>query len=352
MNVRAIPFEQHGTTMYTAVMNASDLVEKGQVDVWHINNENGYQREPEPTRAKQFSRYASTEVSPPSILVNIRDTDADEVKYENGKLVIPDEVPLWLVDGQHRVAGLRHLIDSAEKKFASLQMSVVIMLGQSIYEEAKQFVVVNKAQKRVRTDLGERFLQKAIKQEGLQNLMTKPYVRNIEWIPTAIEVVDMLNQDHHSIWHNLIRLPNEPKGATIVSQKAFSDSLKPLLKDEGPYFARKTTFVVPIVNQYWEAIREICPEPFNDPTNFVMHKTTGVVVLHGIMPRVLQIISKSSPEKSDFIEVLSRIKLIKDSRKWSSPDGIYSKMTGQKGFLLIKMELLHELDAVAASVAA
>src|SRR5437899_10709746 len=121
------------------------------------------------------------------------------------------------------------------------------MVGESVYEEAKQFVVVNKSQKTVRTDLGERFLQKAVKQEGMSNLLTKGYVRNIEWIPTAIDVVDALSNDHHSIWHNKIRLPNEPKGTNIVSQKAFSDPLKRLLKEDAIYIGRNSSYSTPIL---------------------------------------------------------------------------------------------------------
>ena len=346
MQIQATPFTQHEQKMYNAIMNAVDLVEKSKVDVWHTTNENGYQREPEPTRAKSFSRYVSTEFSPPSIIANIRDTDKDKIRYENGKLEIPDDIPLWLVDGQHRVAGLRILIEAAGEKFANLQLPVVIMVGQSIYEEAKQSVVVNKSQKRVRTDLGERFLQKAVKQEGMENLLNKSYARNIEWIPTAITVVDSLNNDPHSIWHNKIKLPNEPKGATIVSQKAFSDSLKSLLKEDAVYFGRPAPFVSPIINAYWEAVREICPEPFEEPKNYVMQKTTGVVVLHSILPRILKITGKDIPQKNDFVRAIDRIESLKNSSKWSSPDGMYSIMTGQKGSMLIKLELLRELNAV------
>ena len=353
MRIQAIPFQQHETQMYNAVISAKDLVVMGKVDAWHSNHTLGYQREPETTRSKGFARHiSSAEISPPSIIANIRDGDKDKVRYEKGHLEIPDEVSLWLVDGQHRVNGLKMLIETAGEKFADIQLPVVIMFGQPVYEEAKQFVVVNRYQKKVRTDLGERFLQKALVEEGMQNLTYKRYATGIEWIPNAIEAVDALNNDHHSLWHNKIKLPNEPKGTTVVSQKAFSDSLKPLLKEDATYFGKKANFIAPILNSYWEAIRELNPKVFDDPENHVMQKTTGVVVLHSIMPRLLQIIGKENPQKSDFLHVLSKIKSLKDTYKWSSPDGTYSKMTGQKGFMLIKLELLQELDAAIDTQAA
>ena len=190
MRLKATPFVQHGIEMYNAVISAGDLVKAHKVDVWKPNNETGYQREPEPTRAKAFSRHISAEISPPAIMANIRDSDKKGIKYSNGLLEIPDGIPLWLVDGQHRVGGLQLLLDSAGEKFADLQMPIVITVGQSVYEEAKQFVVVNRTQKKVRTDLGERFLQRAVKEEGMKNLVNRGYIRGIEWVPTAIEVAD------------------------------------------------------------------------------------------------------------------------------------------------------------------
>ena len=351
MKIRAIPFTQHGNIMYSAVLSAKDLVSHTKVDVWHPTNENGYQREVSMQRARKFSNYITTEVSPPAILVNIRDIDKDKIKYENGKLEIPDEIILWLVDGQHRVAGLRELLESSGEKYENIEFPVVIQVGDSIYQEAKQFVIVNTSQKRVRTDLGERFLVKSAKEEGLNHLIQKG-IRNIEWIPTAIEIVDTMNNDDHSIWHNLIRLPNEPKGLTIVSQKAFSDSLKPLLKEDAKYFKQKASYLAPILNRFWEAIKELCPEPFEDPQKSVMLKTTGVVVLHSILPRVVSMIGNDSPDKNDFVKILENIESLRDYTLWQSPDGEYSRMTGQKGFLIIKLELLDELDHIMAKVTA
>jgi len=40
----------------------------------------------------------------------------------------------------------------------------------SSYEEAKQFVIINKNQKGVRTDLAQRFLMQAVKEEGREKL--------------------------------------------------------------------------------------------------------------------------------------------------------------------------------------
>ncbi len=352
MRIKAVPFNQHGTTMYSAVMSAKNLVDQYKVDVWHPTNENGYQRAISPTRAKQFGRYvASGEISAPAILANVRKENEDKIIFDKGFLEIPDDVIIWLVDGQHRVAGLEDLILSAGEKYENLEFPVIVMVGQDVYEEAKEFVVINNSQKRVRTDLGERFLQKRAKIEGTEKLLQKG-IRNIEWIPTAIDVVDILNKDPQGIWHGKIRLPNEPKGTTIVSQKAFSDSLKPLLKEDGRYFGSSAGTVSSILKNYWDAIQQVFHEPFENPEGYVLMKTTGVVTLHGVLPRIVQAIGNDEPKTSEFVKILERIPILNDAARWSSPNGEYSRMTGQKGFLIIKLDLLEEIQESLMQVTA
>lgn len=345
MRLRALPFVQHGNEMYVAVMSAKDLVAKTKVDIWRLNNQTGYQRAPEETRARAFMRFiASNEISPPAILANIRDSDRKRIRVGDGWLDIPDDVDIWLVDGQHRVRGLQMLLESSEK-YADTEIPVVIMLGQPVYQEAKQFVIVNRTQKRVRTDLGERFLQRAVKEEGRTTLVSKGLMRGIEWIPTAIAVADILNIEDHSVWYNKIRLPNEPKGVTIVSQKSFTDSLKPIINPpEAPLAGKPEAVIAAIVNRYWDTIRHLCPIPFDDPVSHVIQKTTGVFVLHAILRRILLKIGKDEPTKSDFIQVLEKIDSLKDAGKWHQ-DGDFGRMMGQKAFGIIALQLLEELEA-------
>lgn len=349
MRVRAWPFVQHGFEMYNAVIAAKDLVNRTQPDIWRLNNQTGYQRAPEDTRARAFMRFLASEISPPAILANIRDADKKKIKAADGWLDIPDDVTLWLVDGQHRVRGLQMLLESSDKQ-NDIEIPVVIMLGQSIYQEAKQFVIINRTQKRVRTDLGERFLQKAVKEEGMINFASKGLMRGIEWVPTAIGVVDILNKDEHSIWYNKIKLPNEPKGTTIVSQKSFTDSLKRLVNPpDGELVGKSETVIADIISRYWEAIRELCPIPFDDPSSHVIQRTTGVFVLHAILPRVLRKIGKDEPVKKDFLQVIEKIGSLKNTEKWLQ-DGEFGRMLGQKGFGLLTAQFLGELEAAYQEV--
>ena len=92
------------------------------------------------------------------------------------------------------------------------------------------------------------------------------------------------------------------------NSKEIIEEEKPLLKEDGIYFGRNASFVAPILEKYWEAIREVCPQPFENPEGHVMLKTTGVVTLHSILPRILRTIGFDSPSKNDFVKILQKRK--------------------------------------------
>ena len=348
MKINVLPFVQHGKTMYVGKISARDLASRAKVDVWKANNQEGYQRLPEPTRAKAFMRFIASEISPPAVLANIREKDSKKVKVKDDWLDIPDGVTLWLVDGQHRCAGTDMLMQTTDKDY-DIEFPIVIMLGDSVYEEAKQFVLINMSQKKVRTDLGERFLQRAVKQEGRINIQNKIMLRGIEWVPAAIEVADYLIKNNHSVWHNKIKLPNEPKGKTVVNQKSFTDSLKPVINPDGQLAGKPIPTISAVVNQYWDAIKETCPKAFEEPENYVLQKTTGVFVLHAILERLLRKMGKDEPDKDDFAKMLEKMPSMKSHEKWLK-DGEFGNMMGQKGFAIIKAQLLEELEDASQKI--
>jgi len=348
LEIEAIHFIQNETTMYIAKMKTTDLLNRTKVDVWRIDEgvEKGYQRNPSVSRARSFGRFMQVgNTSPSSILLSIRGDDAKRVRYEKGHLIVPDNLTLWLVDGQHRVEGLRQVID-VDSNIGGLEFPVVIMLVDLDYEEAKQFVIINKTQKGVRADLAERFLQKAIKMEGWKQLraqkelgILKPILGDIDWRPRAVEIADMLNNDTDSVWHGKIRLPNAPKENTIVAQKSFTDSLEPILKHE--YFKNRTAdAIVSILNNYWNAISKLCDDAFDTPQDYVLQKTTGTFVLHRILPTVAKYCRDAQGKlvltEPKIEEILSKVKKEYMNSKYWHVDGEAGQMgTSQKTFKLI-----------------
>lgn len=288
MKIRAIPINQNDIPLYVGTAKATELLQ-AVVDMRTNDNPKGYQRECSPTRARAFGRYISIAkgISPNSILLNVRNPEA--VKYKDGYLTIDENETLWLVDGQHRIEGLKMLM-TENPDIGSFELPVVIMSFQDPYLEAKQFWIINKTQKGVRADLAERILQRAIYEEGKQKLIEftergilGQLLRGFEWKATALEITDTLNTRLDSPWRGMIRMPGEPRSGTIISQTAFVASLEPILKDAFFSSKEKGLIIQALIN-CWNTAKETWPENFNNPAETALLKTTGVSAMHILLP--------------------------------------------------------------------
>lgn len=303
MRIRALEIKQRDDRFYLCSFRAKDLTEIYKVDVWKSDNRNGYQRDVVLTRARSFGRFIRDHgLSPTSILLNIREKDV--ISYKDGYLQIPDETPLWVVDGQHRIKGLKEMIENdGHIDLGEFEFPAVIMNFQNPYEEAKQFVIINRTSKGIKSDLGERFLQRAIEEQGKISVQSKEglpssILTGIEWKVKAVGVTDKMNTLDASLWKNSIILPNEPKGEKLVSQKAFSDSLRHIFNDR-LLEHRTEEEITQILINYWNALRSVWPKCFSDPTSYVIQKYTGVFALHKVLP----ILAQYCPRRGDIISL-------------------------------------------------
>jgi len=58
-----------------------------------------------------------------------------------------------------------------------------------------------------------------------------------------------------------------------------------------PYFgALPRENQIKILKIYWEAIKEVLPEPFDKPQKYTIQKAIGIIVLHGILVNIIEYI--------------------------------------------------------------
>jgi DGQHR domain-containing protein len=351
MKIKGYTVKQGKDTYYVGIMKVKDLINRGRVDTFSTVHNEGYQRSLSMARARAFGRYIlSNNSSPLSILLNIRDEPVKE--NPEGTLRFPEGVQMWVVDGQHRLEGLRFATEQ-DPSVGESDYPVVIMNQSSGYEEAWQFITINKTQKGVRTDLAERFLNQALKREGRKTLLElrdsgvlKGVLKNVEWVGKALEITDILNGTKTHPWYMKIRLPNEPKSGTIVAQKSFTDSIEPILKDS--FFQGKdANAIASALINYWDAIWELCEEAFMDPRDHVIQKTTGVFVLHKIFPRISELCRDNYGNrvltKEKIKSVIETLPMM-SSEYWSSSGEAGKKGTSRKAFASIVMEILEFLE--------
>ena len=369
MEMKAVEFVQHGQLMYVGAVKAKELAEglKKQnikVDVWTPDNPEGYQRQHSKSRSMEFARFIATKnISPASILLSIRGEDTRKISYNNGKLHIPHDVTLYLCDGQHRCWGFVYCMDELKSLPDDFEVPVTIMLVDDAFSEAKQFVIINKTQKGVRTDLAERFLLQAVQREGISTIMEglangtlpKPIFKDIGWRPKAVEIADRLNSDSGSVWYGRIGQPNVSSPSAIIKQKSFTDSLAPILTHE-EFKDQDVSVLSKILNNYWNAIKRLLPEAFENPKDYLVQKTTGAFVFHRLFPTVIKYCTDENGRyiltEGRLYDVLSKLRdsgyMKPDawrSSKRGIPGGKIALMgTSQKTFATLSDILARELE--------
>ena len=187
---------------------------------------------------------------------------------------------LWVVDGQHRLAGLRAAIEEEEDlRFKDYPVPVVVTVGLDESKEAEQFRVIDETAKKVRTDLARRILAFSMStREGRQQLRDQQRM----WEATAAQVIDLLNTEESSPLHGRIQPPNEKKSARhTVREVSFSSSLKTIL-NTFPYRDWGPAKVADQLRDYWEAWYGAVPECFDDAKEYLLLRTPGIFSLHEV----------------------------------------------------------------------
>jgi hypothetical protein len=246
-------------------------------------------------------------------------------------------------------------------------MPFTILFGLDPDEEAEQFVIINKTQKAVRTDLAERFIAKAYKKRGEISIRNDPNTgifKKAMWVSKAIDVLDTLvDPARKTTWEGKVQLPNEPKAKTMtVTQSGFTNSLQVLVDRLGPLTNQdlyKICDIVDIVDGFWNSIKKNCPKPFEpynpengiNPNDYAIQQTIGVSVLHRVLAMIWN--DLNGPLKiSDFDELLA-VDSVTNSDYWDrtipNPDtdgkgGKWTMMgTNLKAFRVISDKIFNEI---------
>lgn len=318
MKLQAFEIEQNRKKFYLTHMTANQLCDEGRVkaDIWSPDNVEGYQRELARHRARLFAKYITNpdNISPPAVLLSVREPIQFIQKEDRyGILKIPDSSVLYEVDGQHRIGGLKEAL-MREELPPDISLPVIVICPTELGEkeaanprfcEAKQFVVINRTQKTVRADLSDRFISR-LTDEQRRELEVLGKVEDLERTQMAVLIVDELNNKKGSLWENKIKVPGQNVG--VVSQRTFTNSLEPILKDP---ILKTYSYdeLVDALDQYWSAWKDLCPLAFEDPQHHVIQKTVGLMALHELFREVTRLVKSRGNDwmKGNFYEVLNNM---------------------------------------------
>lgn len=343
--------------IFSTKLRVEDLIDqtKFKIDYWDPKKkknlkEQGYQRVPIESRIKKVSDYLQEEsypIFPSTILINSRTplNFIEKNKSGEGTLILND-YPLWIVDGQHRIAGLKYAIEKQNlTEWKKRELPVVILSNFEKVEEVNQFFILNTTQKRVITDLAERLISDIVKEKPgeYEKLVSK----GSDWKVRALVVTDLLNETAGNPWERMIKLPNSPKiAANIVSQTSFVKSLQPIFKDGLLSAITNADRGYEILSNYWKALKKIFPDAFISPKDYVIQKTPGVFSLHELAHRIMIKGGEKHTSENDFLTSLNVI--FADSGKYDSDfwraDGEGAALYGSmKGFRILANEFIENL---------
>lgn len=216
ISIDAITYAQPGGVFYACTLPAVDIVKRLDIRRRQDDPILGMQRDDNPSRVRDITSYAlqPNAIFPTPIIVSAY---PNGILVEGTKLLIPDGLTTLghVLDGQHRLLGLKALSDEELKDF---DLMIVFVFGIDLYSEATIFSTINSTQKQVSKSL-------------MYDLFSLNPGRSIE--KTAHEIVRSLNDDRDSPFYGRIKLLGRKMGpAETLSQAAFVDQISRQIKDQ------------------------------------------------------------------------------------------------------------------------
>jgi len=316
---RAIQFSQGvgtgaGQKMYLFAAPASWLIRRAKIDRWRPQDANahwqeqGYQRELSDSHLKAICRYLkgtlkvssptnALPIFPTSVLLSVRQSvdfrpsshaGQKDPRVCDGTLELPEGMDIFIIDGQHRIEGLKAFLQDAGEEgslFANYPLPVTLMVCENKIHEILHFLIINKEAKSVRTDLAERLLDTIYSQD--HNLIRDPRIRiRATENAKALSIARRLEETPDQPWFGRIAKPNQRAGKEMVAKEGqFCKSLRHILANVplGWDPERTTTFII----DFWTVLSELLPEAFENPAQYTIQRAVGFGCLHRVLPRLV-----------------------------------------------------------------
>jgi DGQHR domain-containing protein len=296
---------QNGVRIFAGIMPAKDLISISTIDHYSSSlapddPKQGYQRPAERSRITRIGSHLINNIVngegnsgglfPTAVIL----TSRAPLKFLNGQLTITE--PLQTTDGQHRIAGLKYAIqEKGEVALETFPIAFVIMEVSDRVTEMNQFNIINGNAKSVRTDLVNSILTATAAKKGDDSIAAGD-----RWKIVVTRVISKLNQEPGTPWFGLIAMPDETgspksKSGKVVRATSFMTSLRPVynwLNQIGKLSAcadstEEAQIVHDVLAPYWNALREVNPQVFLNPQDFVIQKTPGLFSLHKLLQAYL-----------------------------------------------------------------
>ena len=272
----AVKITQGKRPLFLAFLAVRDFLADGfyRVDTLDVRESTGMQRVLDDRRAKSFgddmlsANKKGQAILPTSVFL----ATGGGVGYDDsgGELFFDSAAhagvcPLDVVDGQHRIEGLKM---AAKKDESILDFPIAAVIAPNLTEAEKmlQFVVVNTKQRTIDPGVAQHIIARFTKMSGVDNLPHIP-----RWLAKAAEkgdddkaldIAKTLNSDEQSPWRGRIQFADEAEKQErhTITQAAFCRAVKKyLLTPEHPLRAQHADKQkqMQILINFWTAVENL-----------------------------------------------------------------------------------------------
>jgi DGQHR domain-containing protein len=376
---------------------AADLEKYAFVDYYDEKSGDGFQRLETltPRRAREIAEYIKTcaqQKIPWRLFEMTGNVRGPKTKFrpfkEDERLGFlevaakKDEAWLSMIDGGTRLRGIKNALAegtiNGEDRF-----DLRIFTELSKPEEIALFLLVNEKQKRVRTDLALRVVQRLLDEGHLSEDETATIGSVVPdtdaWRYQATRYSAKLNTDPASPWRGMIQMPGDDVVKTIKLQ-AMLTSLKPILTDPeiksslearekkgelriGKDRVNGPAFLFQILINFWTAVREVSPKAYAEPATTVLWGSIGANACHIALARMLATILANEDQtdlgKERFLSMIGESDIAEYHFWFTKPGkeedyppekGDAPKMTGAANYARVGKTLEQQWRAALQSV--
>lgn len=267
-----------------------------------------------------------------------------------------DEMPLRIVDGQHRVHAFKMLAEKESVRYdeiKKIEIPVVVLVGVPIETEIQTFITINKTSKKVDTSLAFVLKNKLSKGDSDMVMSRAEYI--------AVEVAQGLNENEDKLWGNRILYEgNVKKSNCYISLNAFVKASRVFIN---------TLNQIGYVNLNWnqgtkqEDVRQIV-ELTTDLTLFIwrtvylrwpeltdssfeekqiLQGSIGYTAITRMLVKLIKEKGVKAEELKDFISM--KIHSIKVPYTQWTKDGSFSHYSSESGFRIVSETLINSIDS-------
>ena len=297
--IDVVRFKQHGYTLFSGVMTVGQLMDHAVPTEWDPEigwdenrlAEQGYQRAPVDKHWRSIGGFLSKEQNPllpTHALLASRNADFGILKFTPlqgalGHLEIPEHRRLFLVDYQHRWRGFRYAIEEMGMHILrEVEIPVTILADTPLYEEMKQFYLINNKQKRVDTDLALTLIHSMAAEATEEELANLVGAGNRFRIRATRLVVRFL-QTEIGPWAGRIQEPNmDAQDDQTASIKSFVDSLRPIVSTRSIVHKYSDDDVFELVEAVWDGILDLYQDWEASNSQYAVQRSVGLFVFHRV----------------------------------------------------------------------